>query len=327
MKNIKHIFLLLTSLLTLSSCSGKEFNETAFYFDTYVNFKLFEGEKDDINKLKEMCEILDKLTDNYSARDINNVYKINSSSDYVEVHPQLYQILKLSLSSDLSALKYFNPLCGSLSKKWKGSLSNKKVLDQQVISEELNKIATSSLDLSIENKVKRVGDAEIDLGAVAKGFALDLFKGYFDHAGYTKYIVDAGSSSILLGEKPEGEDFKIKISDLDNAYLNLKNCFVSTSSHSRQEVEIDGKIYSHIINPVTGSAINENDAVIVISKYGYIGDILSTAFVNESLDSIKELEKQFDVKTIVIKNKQIAYKTEGIEVTNKWKKNIEMTSF
>ena len=178
-------------------------------------------------------------------------------------------------------------------------------------------MATTSVQFLEENNVKKIGEAEIDLGAVAKGYALDKVKQYLDSKNYTKYLVDAGSSSILLGEKNGGKDFKIKVSNLDNTYLKLKNCFISTSSYDKQAVEIDGVNYSHIINPVNGSAINENDAVIVISDKGYLGDILSTAFINESIDSIKELEKHFEVKTIVIKDKTIAYKNEGIEVTNK----------
>ena len=152
-------------------------------------------------------------------------------------------------------------------------------------------MSSSSLTFLEENTVKKVGSAEIDLGAVAKGYSLDKVKQYLDSKNYTKYLIDAGSSSLLLGEKNGGKSFKLKISNLDDAYLMLKNCFVSTSSYDRQAVEIDGVNYSHIINPKTGSAINENDAVIVISNKGYLGDILSTAFINESLDSIKELDR------------------------------------
>ena len=178
-------------------------------------------------------------------------------------------------------------------------------------------MASTSVQFLENNHVKKTGDAEIDLGAVAKGYSLDLVKQYLDEQKYSKYLIDAGQSSILLGEKNGGKKFKIKVSNLDNTFLMLKNCFVSTSSYVNQKVEIDGVNYSHIINPKTGSAVNENDAVIVISSKGYLGDILSTAFINESLDSIKELEKHYDVKTIVIKNNEMVYKNESIEVTNK----------
>ena len=312
-------FLILSLLIVpLVSCSSnKEIKRNSFYFDTYTETRLFEGGEEDLNIINQIFSKIDKLTDNFKARDLNNVYFINNTNENVEVEPELYEVLKCSFSADLSSLNYFNPFCGLLSKKWKESLGNKQVLDSLTITSELAKMQNSELEFVNENTVKRIGEGEIDLGAVAKGYALDKVKEYLDQKDYTKYLIDAGSSSLLLGEKPKGKNFKIKITNLDSAYLSLKNCFVSTSSSSRQAVEIDGKVYSHIINPVTGSAINENDAVIVISDSGYLGDILSTAFVNESLDSIKQLEKQFNVKTLVIKNKTIVYQNEGIEVLNK----------
>ena len=310
-------FLILPLLIIpLSSCN-KELKRNSFYFDTYTETRLFEGSEEDLDNIDELLLKIDRLTDNYRSRSINNVFTINNSTELVEVDSKLYEVLKASFCNCLEPLNYFNPLCGSLSKKWKESLENNVVLPQTTIDEELLKMASTSVEFLDNNQVKKTGDAEIDLGAVAKGYALDKVKQYLDSQKYTKYLVDAGQSSILLGEKNGGKKFKIKISNLDNTYLNLKNCFISTSSYDKQAVKIDGVNYSHIINPKTGSAINENDAVIVISNKGYLGDILSTAFINESLDSIKELEQHYEVKTIVIKDKQIVYKNESIEVTNK----------
>ena len=305
-------------IIPLSSCQ-KEIKRNSFYFDTYTETRLYEGSENDLSEINKIFSKIDKLTDNYRERDLNNVYKINNSIENVQVEPELYEVLKASFCNCLDPLKYYNPLIGSLSKKWKNSLENKVILDQETINLELTKMASTSVSFLEENTVKKTGEAEIDLGAVAKGYALDKVKQYLDSKKYTKYLVDAGSSSILLGEKNGGKDFKIRISNLDNTFLLAKNCFISTSSYDKQAVEIDGVNYSHIINPVNGSAINENDAVIVISNKGYLGDILSTAFINESIDSIKELEQHFEVKTIVIKNKTMVYKNEGIEITNKWK--------
>ena len=303
-------------IIPLSSCQ-KEIKRNSFYFDTYTETRLYEGVEEDLTNINQIFSKLDKLTDNFNERDVNNVYKINNSTEMVQVDQDLYYLLQLSFCNCLEPLNYYNPLCGSLSKKWKNSLEKREILDNETITSELLKMNSTTLNFYEQNNVKKIGEAEIDLGSVAKGYALDKVKEYLDGKKYTKYLVDAGSSSILLGEKNGGKDFKIKLSNLDDTYLMAKNCFISTSSYDRQAVEIDGVNYSHIINPKTGSAVNENDAIIVISDKGYLGDILSTAFINESIDSIKELEAHYGVKTIVIKDKKMVYKNEGIEVTNK----------
>ena len=316
------LFILPLIAVSLTSCSKtKELKKNAFYFDTYTETRLFEGNEEDLKEIDRIFSKIDKLTDNFSSRDVHNLFTVNSTNEEVQIDADLYEILSQSFSSNLDELKYFNPLCGSLSKKWKNSLEIPEILSNYTISEELENMQNTSLQFLGENTVKRIGKSEIDLGAVAKGFALDKIKNYLSENNIKKYLIDAGSSSLLLGEKNNGENFRVKLSNLDSSYLEVKNCFISTSSLDRQKVEIDGKVYSHIINPIDGSAINKHDAVIVLSDSGYLGDILSTALINETVENIEILEKKFNVQTLVIKDKNIVYKNENIEVVKKWKKN------
>ena len=131
----------------------------------------------------------------------------------------------------------------------------------------------------------------------------------------THYLIDDGRSSILLGEKKSKDGlFTVGVNDVSGAYLKLKNCFVSTSGLSVQGVEIDGVKYSHIVNPIDGSAINKHDAVIVISDKGYFGDALSTSLMLNTIEEIKDIETKHNVKTIVVDNGKVSYCHTDIEV-------------
>ena len=83
-------------------------------------------------------------------------------------------------------------------------------------------------------------------------------------------------------------------------------------------MEIDGTTYSHIISPLTGSAINVYDAVIVISdlkeNYGLLTDALSTVFMMSTLEEVKQLEKSTGVNVILIDDDNIVYKSESLEL-------------
>ena len=303
-------------VIPLTACQQSPALESkVFCIDTVVEIKLSEGNKEDLTELKKIFTYYDQISDNYQAREISNVYTINQTSDEVVVDKELYDLLKVSFDVKNEGANYFNPLCGSLVKKWKESLKNQQILAENTINEELLKINSSSISFKEDNKIKRVGEAEIDLGGIAKGYALDMAKSYLDSKSISKYLLNAGSSSTMLGEKKSKDGlFTVGLRDLEGSYPKLKNCVISTSGIDVQGVTIDGVTYSHIINPITGSAINNYDAVVVISEKGYLGDALSTSMMMNTIDEIKTIETEHNVKTLVIKDKKIVYQNEGIEV-------------
>ena len=315
MKNKWFLLGFLPILLTSCSENVKSIESKIFGFGTYAEIKLYEGDKTNVEEIENIFYQYDKLSDNYLERDIENVYSINQTNDEVTISSELYQMLEKSFNVVNEGATYFNPLCGSLAKKWKEALDAKEVLSDSVIAEELEKMNNSSLTFLNNNHVKRDGLAEIDLGAIAKGYTLDIVKNYLEENNIHQYLINAGSSSLLLGEKKSKDGlFSVGLKDIKNAYLKLKNCFVSTSSISEQNAKIDGVTYSHIVNPFTGSSVCENDGVIVVSETGYFGDALSTSMMMNTVEEIQTLENDLNVKVIVIKNKQITYRNKDLKV-------------
>lgn len=306
----------LLSLLPLVSCSQKGtfiLSDTLYgCFDTFIDIRLYEGSNENITDIRNIFRKYDEYSDNYKAREVTNIYSINHTNENVEVDPDLYNLLHTTFEVS-SELTCFSPMLGSLNKLWKEALNNKQVLSETTINEELEKIANSDFTFVGNNIVNRSGLAELDLGGIAKGYSLDIVKTYLKGKGITKYLVNAGRSSILLGEKDGGDDFVVSLSELPGKSIRVKNTTISTSGVSEQSVTIEGKKYSHIINPLNGSAEAVfYDAVIVLTESSYLGDALSTAMMNSTTDEIKELETTYNAKVITIKNQQIVYKNEGI---------------
>ena len=314
--NKKVLFLsLLPIALTSCSTNNNVIESKVFCFDTLVEAKLYDGKNEHIKEVKKILNNISNLTDNYELKSSKGVYAINQTNEEITVDEQLYTLLQDSFDMANNGVDYFNPLCGSLSKKWKESLAKKEILSETVINEELEKINNTVITLKENNVIQRTGEAEFDLGGVAKGYALDLVNNYLQENGVGSYLINAGSSSIALGEKQNKDGFfTVGLKEVKNAYIKAKNCFISTSSIYEQGVTIDGVTYSHIINPKTGSAINVNDGVIVISSNGAFGDAFSTSLMNNTVEEIKEIEEINDIKTIVIKNNKIVYSHKDIEV-------------
>ena len=302
----KLILVLSTSILLSCKNNNKELNRKDFYFDTVISSTLYNSSDEHLTYINEIYSIYDKLSDNYLKRDINNVYTINNTSEEVVVDSKLYELLKLSYDIN-NEINYFNILCGTLAKKYKKANNDNIKLDEEVVNEELNNIKNTSIEFKENNVVKKTGIAEIDLGGIVKGYVLDKVKNYFSSNNIINYIIDSGSSSILLGSKNNKDGlFTIGLKDYKDGYLKEKECFISTSGNSTQGL--------HIVNPITGKLADNYDAVIVISNTGYLGDVLSTTFMLCSVDEIKSLESKYQVKSIVIKDNNIIYKNDNIKL-------------
>ena len=311
MRNKLLTFIFIISLLT--SCSNNIKKDGFFAFDTRINVSIENASEDNLNYIKEICLYLDKLSDNYQARDINNVYSLNQSNDDIKVDKDLYDLLKSAYEVNSKGANNFNLMCGSLAKLWKNNIENPQIPDILDIQNELNKIENSSLLFKEDNVIQRVGEAEIDLGGYVKGYALDKIKDYLKAHELTNYIINAGNSSVLLGEKNNGENYNVGIKGLDGYLFKLKNCVISTSGTLEQSIEINGKTYSHIVNPYNGDAEAKYDSVVVISKDGAFSDAMSTSLFMASKEEMIKAEEEYDVRVIAIKDGNVFYMNNDVE--------------
>lgn len=317
----------LVLVASLTACS-KYHQDTLYCFDTaiIVESKEYHGLMYDIDVQSDICNIIkqtDAISDAYKKREVTNIFDLNQTNEKIEINEDLYWLLHECKELERIA-PHFNPLIGSLSNKWKKALEENKVLSNDVIEEELTKMNNSELVISMTGDntyfAQRKGDALIDVGAIAKGFALDQCQVFLrKHADPDyEYMINAGNSSVLLGNNRNGSTFKVKLKYLKDTYLYLKDSYVSTSGISEQKTTIDGVNYSHIINPKTGSAVSLYDTVIVVANGDYgngaLGDVLATSFMMSDLEEIKQSEKENGVNVIVIKDDKILYKSESIEL-------------
>lgn len=307
-------------MLSLSSCSNtvKTLTSRFYYFDTLETVTIYDGKQEDMDYVEQIIKTIHEESDNYSTE--NALYRINQSSEVVTISETLYNLFYHSYEMKNFSNDYFNPLVGRLSKKWKAALKEGKILTQAEIEEELAKINSTELYLYSDNNkiaVSKVGEAEFDFGGIAKGYTLDVIKEYLDQNRISSYLIDCGSSSILLGEKPTGKGYfnvGLNIPGVNNAYVQLKNCFIGASGTSEQGVLIDSVMYSHIVNPYNGSVFNEHDYVFVSGNNGAMCDAFATAFMNMNFDDIKIYSELYDLETIIYNGSRLLYKTDNIEI-------------
>ena len=86
--------LLFLPFISLVSCSSKTvISRKSFYFDTYTEIRLYEGKEENAKEIEKIFSKIDKLTDNYNDRNINNIYRVNNTNEALTIDSELYELL------------------------------------------------------------------------------------------------------------------------------------------------------------------------------------------------------------------------------------------
>lgn len=135
------------------------------------------------------------------------------------------------------------------------------------------------------NRVRIGKGQEIITGSFIKAYATDLLAAVMQERGINNAIINAGGSTIRAINTASEAPWQVNVTHPENGEtlftLNLDDCSYSTSSQSTAFVDIDGKRYGHILNPVTGYPAT-NRQVGIATESAMIGDIISTALFNET---------------------------------------------
>ena len=122
----------------------------------------------------------------------------------------------------------------------------------------------------------------LDLGGIAKGYAIDQALEVLRDHGVNSALVDAGGDIGLAGPPPDRLGWVIGIAPLDagaapSRYLSLSQVAIANSGDAWQHVEIDGRRYSHIVDPKTGIGLTDHSSVTVIAPDAITADSLASA--------------------------------------------------
>ena len=194
--------------------------------------------------------------------------------------------------------------------------------EQSELDELLKDVGYGKVSLD-GDKVTLEKGATLDLGATGKGIGCDVVSDFLKtQTDVSGMILNLGGSSVMAyGEKPDGSDWKVALTDPrdpEGDYLSAitlnEGEFLSTSGDYEKYFIEDGKRYHHILDPKTGYPVwNGLDSVTVICDSGLFADGLSTAcFVLGMDDALKLLEKYNADAAFVDEDKNI-YLTSGMK--------------
>ena len=123
----------------------------------------------------------------------------------------------------------------------------------------------------------------LDLGGIAKGWALDRMRERLLARGVASALVSFGQSSILaLGAPPGASGWRILLQDGAGSYagvVTLRDAMLSVSGGFGRVSRIGGRDYGHVIDPRTGEPLTEGRQAAILAPTGAAAEALSKALL------------------------------------------------
>jgi thiamine biosynthesis lipoprotein len=225
------------------------------------------------------------LTDYDSKSELSRLSATSPSTVGVPVSRELWTVLEKGQRIATDTGGAFDVTVGPLTRLWRRARRQQQMPAKERLAEALAATGYRHVKLDRERRtiqLTRPG-MRLDLGGIAKGYAADEALAVLKKAGVARAVV-AASGDMAIGEPPPGEKgWRIAVGSLDPAkneptrFLRLANCGVSTSGDAYQFVVLDGKRYSHIVDPRTGLGLTHRVSVTVVAPDGTTSDPLATA--------------------------------------------------
>ena len=175
----------------------------------------------------------------------------------------------------------FDPTVGPFVRLWRRARRSHELPDAERVAAAARSVGAEHVELKGRRARLLVEGMRLDLGAIAKGYALDEALLVLRELGIDRALLDGGGDVLVGAPPPHASGWKIAVRPLgpDGPVwpMELDHQAVATSGDTSQFVVIGGERYSHLIDPRTGEALRGSRAATVIAPDGVTADALASA--------------------------------------------------
>ena len=322
-------------LLFVSSCSKapeKIIEDSRFFMGTIVQIKVsIDPAKYSEARAKDAMSLafdeIKRIEDVYSVyKDTSEISRINRlrKNERLQITDGVFNLIHKTLDYSEKTDGAFDITVKPLVDLWGRVRKANKLPDEYEIKSILERVGYQNvvLDEVVRTIHFKKEGMSIDLGGAAKGYATDRAIRVLEDNGIKNALVASGGDMYCLGKKSARELWRVGIRHprgKDRIFLEilLKDKAISTSGDYERYFILDGRRYSHIIDPRTGYPIG--DGVVsasVIAADSTTSDILATAMCilgEKGFDIIKSESGGIDAVLVTFKAGRLTVKmSEGI---------------
>jgi FAD:protein FMN transferase len=270
----------------------------------------------------EIRRIENKLT-TYSDESETALINKNAGIKPVVITKETFDLIERSKKISQITQGAFDITYGSIDKSlWNFDTHNNKLPDPKIAKEmtRLVNYRNIFLDRSNYSVMLKEKGMRIGFGGIGKGYAAERAKIVMKSKGVESGIVNASGDMTTWGLQPNGKPWTIGIADPNFSesvfsYLNITDLAVATSGNYEKFIIVDGKKYSHTINPRTGLPVRGIKSVTIISANAEIADAMTTPVmimgVSAGLNMINQMQ---DIEVIIINDDDTMYISNNIRL-------------
>jgi thiamine biosynthesis lipoprotein len=203
----------------------------------------------------------------------------------VPVDPALARILADAREYSRLTRGSFDVTLGPLVELWSAAGRRGRVPDPQELAAALARVGAEGIEVSEPGATAALAreGMSVDLGGIAKGWALDRVAEILASQGVTSAFASFGGSSFLALGAPLGEDgWRVLLGDAGGGFagaLRLEDLSLSVSGSLGQSTEIAGRRYGHVIDPRSGEPLVRAAQAAVVAKSGALAEAFSKALL------------------------------------------------
>ena len=278
--------------------------QTRFMMDTYVTIYAVGPKRITSPAINSAMDRMQELDVKFNSLNPESpVYAFNHKGLPIS-DQEILRVVRLALQIARDSDGVFDITVAPLIEKWGFYGDSPRLPDEGEIKASLAKVDYRYLTLKNGRLEKKRNDVHIDLGGIAKGYAIDQAAKVLRREGVTSALIDAGGDVYALGKKGR-EPWKVGLrSPRGNdllGYVEVEDLAVLGSGDYERFFIKDGKRYHHIFNPKTGYPAEGVRSTTIIYSDPMAADAWNTAvFVLGPKEGLKRADKIPGMEVVMV---------------------------
>ena len=224
------------------------------------------------------------MSDYNPASELRRLCDTAGEGKFVPVSDDLWRVLTRSAAISAESDGAFDVTIGPVTRLWRRARRRYELPTPEYLEPARTLVDYRLVRLDPRHQAVELAKAGmlLDLGGIAKGYAAGEALAVLRKFGINRAMVEAGGDIALGDPPPDRPGWRIALAPLEpnvppSRYLWLSRTAVSTSGDLWQFVEINGRRYSHVIDPRTGVGLTDRSLVTIVGPDSMTADALGKA--------------------------------------------------